>query len=78
MIENLKKQEQIYDRAVKGYSTLLKQEIRKVENGESTFFKLTIRESKFFNSQLKYIDIQLKLIKSHLSYTHTLGQFYTL
>lgn len=78
MIENLKKQEQIYNSAVNGYSTLLKQEKRKVENGESTFFKLTIRESKFFNSQLKYIDIQLKLIKSHLSYTHTLGQFYTL
>lgn len=78
MIDNLKKQEKIYSEAVKGYSTLLRQEKSKVENGEGTFFKLTIRENKFFNSQLKYIDIQLKLIKSHLSYTHTLGQFYNL
>ncbi len=78
MIKNLKLQRQLYKKAVNGYYTLLRQEEKKVENGESTFFKLTIRENKFYNAQLKYVDIQLKLIKSHLSYTHTLGQFYKL
>ena len=78
MVKNLKKQQDTYQEAVTGYSKLLQQEQRKVESGESTFFKLTIRENKLYTSQLKYIDIQLKLIKSHLFYQHTIGQLYSL
>lgn len=72
----LTSQTAIYEDAVNGYQRLLKAEERKLESGESSLFKLTLREIKMFSAQLKLIELNLKLIQSRVYFIHSSGTLY--
>jgi outer membrane protein TolC len=74
--EALQKQSLIYASAVQGYRRLLKQEEFKLNEGESTLFKLTLREIKMLTASAKLIDLNLKLIKAKTSLIHSRGELY--
>lgn len=72
----LTNQSKIFSEAVRGYQILLTQEVRKLEAGESSLFKLTLRDIKKLRAQMKLIDINLKLVKAKTSYIHSSGALY--
>ena len=74
--EALEKQSTIYTAAVLGYRRLLKQEEFKLNEGESTLFKLTLREIKMLEANGKLVDLNLKLIKAKTTLIHSRGELY--
>lgn len=74
--QNLIKQEDTYQNAVNGYTTLLDQEEIKLLSGESSLFKLTSREMKLLRATIKLTEIQLKLVQSATLLIHSSGQLY--
>lgn len=77
-MEALIKQGEVYEQAVNGYTTLLRQEEIKLEQGASSLFKLTLREIKMFRASLKLVDLHLKLVQAATMYNHSGGQLYNL
>jgi outer membrane protein TolC len=74
--ESLQSQNRVFSGAVLGYKTLLRQEEFKMIEGESSLFKLTLREIKMLQASIKLIDLNLKLVKSKTSYIHSSGALY--
>ncbi len=69
-------QSNTYNNAVIGYEMLLKNEEVKLESGESSLFKITLREIKMFKAKLKLIELNLKLVQSKVAYIHSSGVLY--
>ena len=76
--EALQAQNRIYASAVRGYKTLLQQEELKMKEGESSLFKLTLRDIKMLTSSIKLIELNLKLVKAKTAYIHSSGALYLL
>ena len=74
--ESLQAQNRVFTEAVRGYKTLLYQEEIKMREGESSLFKLTVRDIKMLNASTKLIEMNLKLIKSKTAYIHSSGALY--
>ncbi|MDB4834968.1 TolC family protein [Cyclobacteriaceae bacterium] len=75
-VDALQNQSKVYKQAVDGYQILLDQEEVKMELGESSLFKLTLREIKTFRANLKLVDLHLKLIKAKIAFIHSSGTLY--
>ncbi len=69
-------QSKTYNDAVTGYERLLSNEEIKLESGESSLFKITLREIKMYQAKLKLVEINLKLVKSKVAYIHSSGVLY--
>ncbi len=63
----LQKQLQIADEAFKNYTSLLRNEILRFNNGESSLFLVNTRENKVLEMQQKIIELQVKLLKAKYS-----------
>ena len=72
----LREQSSTYNTVVNGYETLLRTEEVKLESGESSLFKITLREIKMFRAKIKLIELNLKLIQSKVAYIHSSGVLY--
>ena len=60
----LQKQLQIANDAFRNYNTLLRSEILRFSNGESSLFLVNTRENKVLEMQQKIIELQVKLLKA--------------
>ena len=74
--ESLQIQNRVFSEAVRGYKTLLYQEEIKMREGESSLFKLTLRDIKMLSASTKLIALNLKLVKSKTAYIHSSGALY--
>jgi outer membrane protein TolC len=63
----LQKQLQTADNAFNNYTSLLKNETLRFNNGESSLFLVNTRENKVLEMQQKIIEIQVKLLKAKYS-----------
>jgi outer membrane protein TolC len=69
----LQKQLQTADNTFKNYTSLLKNETLRFNNGESSLFLVNTRENKVLEMQQKIIEIQVKLLKVKYSLDWAVG-----
>ena len=69
----LQKQIQIASDALRNYSSLLKNELLRFNNGESSLFFVNTRENKVIEMQQKIIELQVKLLKAKYTFDWVAG-----
>ncbi|MBR9860750.1 TolC family protein [bacterium] len=64
---------EVYRDVVANYNRLLRGEITRFENGESSLFMINSRELPYIQSQMNYIDLDVEMRLIELQYLHRLG-----